>query len=113
MPINCNRVGLRETTRDASTASWQIAETFQLIHPMARIGNRRHIPEAVKETIITMSRTMTSRDIATATNIGRRTVNRLLHLYKETGSVVKTPEVMGRPRLLNSLDAAVGSNSTL
>lgn len=77
---------------------------------MVRIGNRRHIPEAVKDTIVTMSRCMTSKDIATATNVGRSTVNRLLHLYKETGSTVRRPEVMGRHRILTSLDAAVSPN---
>ena len=56
-----------------------------------------------------MSRHMTSREIAAATDTGRSTVNCLLHLYKQTGSVVKRPEISGRPRLLNSLDAAVRS----
>ena len=67
---------------------------------MARAGHRRHIPEPVKEMLVTMSRQMSSKDIAKATNTGRSTVNRILRLYKETGSVVKKPEVMGRPRKL-------------
>jgi transposase len=52
---------------------------------------------------------VTSKEIALATNIGKSTVHRLLHLYKETGSVVKRPDIMGRPRMLNSFDVAVGS----
>ena len=74
---------------------------------MVHAGHRRHIPEPVKEMLITMSCQMSSKDIAKATNTGRSTVNRILRLYKETGSVVKKPEVMGRPRKLNSLDIAV------
>jgi len=34
---------------------------------MVRVGDRRHLPEAVKEVIVTMSYRMTSRNIATST----------------------------------------------
>ena len=54
-----------------------------------------------------MSHQMLSKDIGKATNTGQSMINHILHLYKETGSVVKKPEVMGRLRKLNSLDIAV------
>ncbi|KAI5998597.1 hypothetical protein EDD15DRAFT_2543846, partial [Pisolithus albus] len=68
-------------------------------------GNRRHIPEAVKQQWVTMSTLMSSREIAQATGTSHRTVNRVLRLSRLTGSVVKKPcTASGRPRTLTAHD---------
>ncbi|KAH9066998.1 hypothetical protein EDB83DRAFT_2223245 [Lactarius deliciosus] len=67
---------------------------------------RRHIHKAVKEQLVVMSGHLKSSAIARVTQISQRTVNRVLKLKQETGSVVRIPPTMGRPRLLNGLDVA-------
>jgi hypothetical protein len=71
------------------------------------VGNRRHIPESMKQQWVTMSAHMKSSDIARVTHSSHRTVNRALRLSHLTGSVVQRPLQAGRPRLLTALDAAV------
>lgn len=73
------------------------------------VGNRRHIPESVKQQWVTMSAHMKSRDIAHVTHSGHRTVNRVLRLSRLTGSVIHKPLQAGCPRLLTSSDATVSS----
>jgi transposase len=68
---------------------------------------RRHIPKAVKETLVTMSGHMLASEIETVTGITKRTVNRVLKLHQETGHVVRVPLERGRPRKLNALHIAV------
>ncbi|KAJ8582873.1 hypothetical protein M405DRAFT_692426, partial [Rhizopogon salebrosus TDB-379] len=69
-------------------------------------GNRRHIPEPMKQQWVTMSAHMKSSDIARVTHSSHRTVNRALRLSRLTGSVVQRPLQAGRPRLLTALDVA-------
>ncbi|KIJ96353.1 hypothetical protein K443DRAFT_682372 [Laccaria amethystina LaAM-08-1] len=69
-------------------------------------GNRRHIPKPVKEQLVYMSTRMRSSGIAHVTGISHRTVNRVLHPSRTTGSVIRVPYQAGRPRLLNALDAS-------
>ncbi|KAG2749320.1 hypothetical protein P692DRAFT_201908963 [Suillus brevipes Sb2] len=69
------------------------------------VGNRRHIPESVKQQWITMSAHMKSKDIAHVTHSSHRTVNRVLRLSRLTGSVIQKPLQAGRPCLLTSSDA--------
>lgn len=71
-------------------------------------GNRRHIPEAVKEQWVRMSTHMSSREIAKVTGASQRTINRVLRLSRLTGSVVKTPLESGCPRSLTVYDVHVG-----
>ena len=73
-------------------------------------GNRRHIPQAVKEQIITMSAHMHPSQIARATGISTRTIRRTNELWWKTGAVQRDPIQQGRPRKLNSLDLAVCSH---
>ncbi|RXW12687.1 hypothetical protein EST38_g13170 [Candolleomyces aberdarensis] len=70
------------------------------------MGNRRHITKEVKQLVVVMSMYLRSRQIAEITGISRRTVNRVLGLYRTTGSVVRVPLQPGRPRVLNSLHVA-------
>jgi len=55
------------------------------------VGNRRHIPEFMKQQWVTMSARMKSSDIARVTHSSRHTVNRALRLSRLTGSVVQRP----------------------
>jgi hypothetical protein len=71
------------------------------------VGNRRHIPEPMKQQWVTMSVHTKSSDIARVTHSSQRTVNRALRLSRLTGSVIQGPLQAGRPRLLIALDAAV------
>ncbi|KAJ2913748.1 hypothetical protein MD484_g6667, partial [Candolleomyces efflorescens] len=70
------------------------------------MGNRRHIPESVKEQLVVMSAWMKPSAVAKVTGISKVTVNRVLKLSRETGSVVRVPLQNGRPRTLNSLHVA-------
>jgi len=67
----------------------------------------RHIPKAIKEQLVVMSGYLKSSDIARFTHISQRTVNWVLRLKQDTGSVVRTPLALGRPQPLNGLDVAV------
>jgi hypothetical protein len=75
--------------------------------PLHVVMTRRHIPKAVKEQLVVMSGNLKSSDIARVTHISKRTVDRVLKLKQDTGSVVCIPFALGRPRLLNGLDMAV------
>jgi len=70
------------------------------------VGNRRHIPAAMKQQWVTMSAQMSSKAIAEVTNTSQRTVNRVLRLSRLTGSVVRRPLESGRPRLLSAGDVS-------
>ncbi|KAH7907310.1 hypothetical protein BJ138DRAFT_1160468 [Hygrophoropsis aurantiaca] len=50
-------------------------------------ANRRYIHPAHKELLVTMSATMSSKQIARPTKISQRTVQRVLQLWKESGVV--------------------------
>jgi len=71
------------------------------------LGNRRHISVDVKWQLLAMSASMTPLEIEKATGIRKRTVNRVLEMFRMTGCVVKKPLQTGRPRILNGLDVSV------
>ncbi|GBE86874.1 hypothetical protein SCP_1001160 [Sparassis crispa] len=73
---------------------------------MPPFGNRRHIPRAVKETLVVLSGHFKTSVIARTLDVNLRTVQRILQLAHRSGSVVRTPLRSGRPRILNGLDAA-------
>jgi hypothetical protein len=58
----------------------------------------QHIHKAVKEQLVFMSGHLKSSNIAWVTGISHCTVNRVIKLKRETGSVVRNPLVIG-PRL--------------
>jgi hypothetical protein len=62
-----------------------------IISESHHVGNRRHIPEPMKQQWVTMSAHMKSSDIARVTHSSHRTVNRVLRLSRLTGSVVQRP----------------------
>ncbi|KIN99146.1 hypothetical protein M404DRAFT_100789, partial [Pisolithus tinctorius Marx 270] len=67
-------------------------------------GNRCHIPETMKEQWVKMSTHMSSREIAKVTGYSQWTVNCVLHLSHQTGSVVKKPLESGCPHSLTVHD---------
>ncbi|KAJ7687051.1 hypothetical protein B0H17DRAFT_1264894 [Mycena rosella] len=69
-------------------------------------GNRRHIPEEQKQLVVIMAHTMAPKDIAAATGIHRRTINRILETWRETGKCVRRPLELGRPRILTTFDVS-------
>jgi hypothetical protein len=72
-------------------------------------GGHRHIPCSVKEQFIVMSGYMCPSNIARVSHVNVRTVQCVIALALQTGSVVRKPLQAGRPRELNALDANVGS----
>jgi len=72
-------------------------------------GNRRYIPANIKELIVSMGHDpeMNPRRIRELTGVSERTQYRVAALLRETGEVVRTPVVAGRPCKLDALDAAV------
>ena len=72
-------------------------------------ANRRHIPKPVKELVVNMSQhpQMTPAKIRELTGVSERTQYRLAALYRDRGEVVRQPVVVGRPRKLDALGAAV------
>ena len=54
---------------------------------------------------------MDSKTIRRLTGVSERTQFRVRALLRDTGEVVRTPIVDGRPRKLDSLDAAVSQQS--
>ena len=73
------------------------------------LGNRQHIPIAIKELMITLQTTkgLKKRQVAELLDVDARTVRRVTKLEAETGSVVREPLVKGPQRLLNGIDCAV------
>ena len=78
---------------------------MNLKYPMP--SNRRYIHPAQKQLIITMSHSMTLKDIATATKISERTVQRVVRLWKQTGLVERKAMRTGRPRELDTTNIMV------
>jgi transposase len=71
---------------------------------------RRHIPREQKELVLGMSqRNMHDREIRYLTGISERSMRYLRKTYRETGEVVRVPEVSGRPRTLDTFDANVSN----
>ena len=72
-------------------------------------GNRRHIPIAIKELMITLQtkKRLKKRQVADLLDVNPRTVRRVTKLEAETGSVVREPILKGPRRLLNGIDCAV------
>lgn len=70
---------------------------------------RRHIPKEYKEIAIHMSLNegVSDKLIHCHTGISQRAMKPLWKTYRETGEVVRTPVDVGRPRRIDSLDAAV------
>jgi len=73
------------------------------------LGNRRHIPIAIKELMVTLQTTkgLKKKEVAELLDVNVRTVRRVTKLEAETGSVVREPLVKGPRRLLNGIDCAV------
>ena len=82
-------------------------------HPTMARGNRPYIHPSVKKVIFSMSSTLPSSEIARLVGVHKRTVNRVVRLATETGSVIREPLQAGRPRTLTGLDIAVGYLSRL
>lgn len=80
-----------------------------LIPTTMSLGNRQHIPIAIKELMITLQTTkgLKKRQVAELLDVDARTVRRVTKLEAETGSVVREPLVKGPQRLLNGIDCAV------
>ena len=76
---------------------------------------RRHIPKECKEIAICMSLSggVSDKLIRRYTGISQRVMKRLRKTFRETGEVVQTLLDVGRPRLIDSLDAAVSHLSSL
>ncbi|KAF8493763.1 hypothetical protein F5888DRAFT_1617681, partial [Russula emetica] len=62
------------------------------------------IHPAQKELIMTMAHSMTPKEIAKVTKVSERTIQRVVHLWKQTGLVVQKPVNPGRPRELDMED---------
>ena len=75
------------------------------------LGNRRHIPVAIKELMVTLQTTkgLKKKEVADLLDVNIRTVRRVTKLEAESGSVVRVPLVKGPRRLLNGIDCAVRS----
>lgn len=73
------------------------------------LGNRRHIPIAIKELIITLQtrKRMKKTHVADLLDVDTRTVRRVTKLEAETGSVVWEPVTRGPRWMLNGIDCAV------
>lgn len=73
------------------------------------LGNRRHIPIAIKELMITLQtvKGLKKKQVAELLDVDVRTVRRVTKLEAETGSVVREPLVKGPRRMLNGIDCAV------
>jgi len=71
-------------------------------------GNRRHIPVAIKEAMITLHTTkgLKKKEVADLLDVDVRTVRRVTRLEAETGSVVRESFLKGCRRLLNGIDCA-------
>jgi transposase len=78
-------------------------------------GNRRHIAPNIKQLVLRMNDDpeMTRTRIRELTGVSERTQYRIAALLRETGEVVRTPLVAGRPRKLDALDSAVSVHSNL
>jgi hypothetical protein len=73
-------------------------------------GNRRHIPVDQKKLVVIMAsnkKPKEIKEIADATGISVRTVQRILEKWRTTGNCVKIPLELGRPRILTALDVDV------
>ena len=81
-------------------------DLFPTIMPL---GNRRHIPTAIKELMITLQTTkgLKKKQVAHLLDVNVRTVRRITKLEAETGSVVREPVLKGPRRMLNGIDCAV------
>ena len=81
----------------------------RLIPTIMSLGNRRHIPIAIKELMITLqtSKGLKKKQVANLLDVDARTVRRVTKLEAETGSVVREPVSKGPRRLLNGIDCAV------
>jgi hypothetical protein len=68
---------------------------------------RQHIPSAVEQTIVHMSRHHRTGTVAKNIGCDPRTVRRVVALARATGDVIRKPVVAGRPRKLNGCHMAV------
>lgn len=68
---------------------------------------RTHIDPAVKRLLVTMRMRTSAENIHDLTDISVRTIQRTMQTHRETGDVVRTPVVAGRPRILSGIDVAV------
>ena len=73
------------------------------------LGNRRHIPTAIKRLMITLQTTkqMKKSRIAALLDVHPRTVRRVTKLEAKTGSVIRELVSKGPRRALNGIDCAV------
>jgi hypothetical protein len=76
-------------------------------------GNRRHIEPVLKQLIlnVALQPDMDQWNIRRLTGVSERTQSRVRWLEQRTGSAVRTPIPMGRPRILTGLVATVRPSS--
>ena len=79
------------------------------------LGNRRHIPIAIKELMVTLQarKGMKKKQVAELLDVSTRTVRRVTKLEAETRSVVREAFAKGPRRLLNGIDCAVRHPSSV
>lgn len=70
-------------------------------------GNRVYISRERKELMVSLADHHSIVEIANILQVSRRTVHRVLALWRNEGDVIREPLQMGRPRELNYLDLAV------
>jgi transposase len=76
-------------------------------HLSTMTGNRRYISPDQKALITVMSAHLSSTDISEVTGISRRTVQRVIRLWKTTSKMVRKPLLGGRPLALNTVEIMV------
>ncbi|KAI0076416.1 hypothetical protein K474DRAFT_1594745 [Panus rudis PR-1116 ss-1] len=71
--------------------------------------SRRHIPKEHKELALNLLRRehLPQKLVSRYTNISVRALKRLLHTYRKTGSVIRTPVCNGRPRILDIFEILI------
>lgn len=92
----------RQPATDAAT-------THQVFEFSSITSMHKHIPSSVKEQLVVMSSHMPSSCVARITGVNVRTVQQVIALAEQTGSVTRKPLQARKPRKLNALDVNVGS----
>lgn len=69
--------------------------------------SRRYIHPEQKRQVVTMSATMTTAEIARATELDPTTVRRVLRYWRENGEVTRPAAHPGRPRELSAREINV------
>jgi hypothetical protein len=78
---------------------------------MSTFRTSKNIHPKVKEVIVQLSYWINTEELAFYLGVHPRTVNRICQIFEETGEVIQpSPEVRGRPRLLNWEQGMVSCN---